>query len=415
VGSLAEKTFDRLPRAVRDEFGALFRTLVDVDEVGGPVRRRARLSAVQGKPHRRSLVDALVRARLLVVERGDDGESFVELAHEAVFRHWPRLTAWIDEEHEHLLTVSRMRRAALEWEEAGRDPAYHWPEERMAAARAAVERLDAELTDSARAFLRPETDRLLDELAKAGVSHVRRRDISIRLTGLGDVRPGVGVRPDGLPDVAWIRIPAGRGRGSAFWISKYPVTVVQLDAYRRGAFRSDIATRTGLEDLPDTWPACCNWDEATNFAHWLMWRATAEAGGNLLPDAPAGYVVRLPTEQEWTAAAGGYETAYPWGGDWHEECAHANPSGLLEPLAVGMYPRGDSPHGVSDLAGTVWEWCDGESTAGGLRILKGGSRLEDPRQCRVDVRREMRGDVSREDRGFRVCFGPEIKINGKGF
>ena len=70
---------------------------------------------------------------------------------------------------------------------------------------------------------------------------------------------------------------------------------------------------------------------------------------------------------------------------------------------------------MSDLVGTVWEWCGDElddtvrESMGEvhlLRILKGGSALEHPDKCGIQATRRMRGDVRRPDRGFRVCLGP---------
>jgi formylglycine-generating enzyme required for sulfatase activity len=72
-----------------------------------------------------------------------------------------------------------------------------------------------------------------------------------------------------------------------------------------------------------------------------------------------------------------------------------------------MYPRGDSRAGVSDMIGTVWEWCDDGS--GDLHLLKGGSVREQHDKCRIDANRVMRGDVTRDDRGFRPCIGQQRK------
>lgn len=230
----------------------------------------------------------------------------------------------------------------------------------------------------------------------------------MRICALGDRRPGVGVRADGLPDIAWMAVqPPGR-RSRPFWIAKYPVTISQLGAYR-GQF-GGAATRTGLEGRSASWPANCSGDEAVEFCWWLM--AVREYTSAIGPAAaPSSYVIRLPTEREWMAAAKGGQasSAYPWGSDWDERRAHSKSSGLPEPLAVGMFPLGDSPDGISDLAGTVWEWCanEGGTATANLRVLKGGSRLSDPLECRIDARREMRGDVSRDDRGFRICCGPD--------
>jgi hypothetical protein len=411
VGRLAERHIERLPGPVRDELGSVFRRLVELDEVGGPVRRKVSLSAVSAEPRHRALVDALVAARLLVVGAEPGGEPYLELAHEALFRGWPRLTEWLESAHGDLRTLAQMRRAAADWRSAGRDPLLLWPHERLTAVHAALERLDPELSDDERDFLRPEAVRLLDELARPGTDHRRRREISARLATIGDPRPGVGTSPDGLPDIAWR--PVRGEAGERFWIGRYPVTVAQIAAYRELSMVGS-PVRGAPEDHAGNTPAAVTWGEAVLFCDWLG--RAAERGNVRLPDGtPPGYEVRLPTEAEWMRAAG--DGRFPWGEEFDESRANTETSGLGMPLAVGMYPAGDGPSGASDLAGSVWEWCrddlgERERTAASaypLRILKGGSAHARPDRCTVHYRQTMRGDVWRPDRGFRVCLGPAYR------
>lgn len=54
-------------------------------------------------------------ARLLV-SGTERGEEMVEVAHEALIRHWPRLRGWLDEDRIDLRLLSGVRIAAAEWE-----------------------------------------------------------------------------------------------------------------------------------------------------------------------------------------------------------------------------------------------------------------------------------------------------------
>ena len=65
------------------------------------------------------LIDAFTDARLLVTDRGAAGEAVVEVAHEALFREWPRLRDWIGERADDLRLVRQAEAAAAEWRRAG--------------------------------------------------------------------------------------------------------------------------------------------------------------------------------------------------------------------------------------------------------------------------------------------------------
>lgn len=149
---------------------------------------------------------------------------------------------------------------------------------------------------------------LLDEPLR---SHELRARIELILNKFDDPRPGVGLRPDGLPDIAWVEIPGGEVKlvdsdhvftVAPFRIAKYPVTNVQFetfhkaeDGYRNQEWWKDIE-QSKEADEPSWQEANCpretvSWYEAIAFCRWL----SAKTQTNL----------RLLTEWEWQQAVTG--------------------------------------------------------------------------------------------------------------
>jgi formylglycine-generating enzyme required for sulfatase activity len=86
---------------------------------------------------------------------------------------------------------------------------------------------------------------------------------------------------------------------------------------------------------------------------------------------------RLPHEWEWQYAAQGLDKRlYPWGNTMEAKRMPLTDSSrnMRVPTDVNAYPNGESPFGVRDLVGNVWQWTD-EYTDEHTRaaIIRGGS------------------------------------------
>ena len=156
-----------------------------------------------------------------------------------------------------------------------------------------------------------------------------------------------------------------------------------------------------------------SWDDAVAFCAWAS--------------QVTGRKVTLPTEAQWEKAARGTATSsesttriYPWGNEAPNPTLLNYDLMVKDTTAVGRYsPVGDSPYGLADMAGNVWQWTSDwydetyyvssvardpqGATAGLYRVLRGGSWGS----FALLVRAAVRGGGAPTDRldiyGFRVA------------
>ncbi|MFM8296820.1 MAG: formylglycine-generating enzyme family protein, partial [Microcystaceae cyanobacterium] len=186
-----------------------------------------------------------------------------------------------------------------------------------------------------------------------------------------------------------------------FYLGKYPVTQEQYQAVMG-------ENPSHFKDNPKNPVEQVSWDDAKAFCQKLQ--------------ELTGKSFRLPTEAEWEyACRAGSQTRYYFGDDesqlgdyaWYNANSDSktHPVGQKKPNAWGLY----------DTHGNVWEWCEDpwhynyaekpqnikdngntiwSSDNESYRVLRGGSWLGNPRDCRSACRFLI---AYRFDRfGFRV-------------
>jgi len=375
VAERAEATYNGLDKEAQATAQRAFTEFTQVDERGVVTGRRTSLDRFAGNAATLRLIGAFIRNRLLVMEQGEGDQAVVEVAHEALLKSWPRLQAWVESTRDDRRLLAEMRLAAQQWAAKDRQRAYLWTNGRASEMIKMLDRLRPRLSATEQAFARPEAEHLLDELDEPRTAHDRRAQIGDRLAVLGDPRPGVGLRPDGMPDLDWCPV-TGRGRTGSFHVGRYPVTYAQYrafleapDGFRKVRWWEGLAASERQRAAPGTQsrkilnhPAeNVSWYDATAFCRWLTARLR--------------YGVRLPSEAEWRLAAtgGNFGFSYPWGRRWRSECANTASSHLSRTTAVGMYPCGRTPCGALDMSGNVCEWTADLGSEDGRGVLCGGA------------------------------------------
>lgn len=206
-----------------------------------------------------------------------------------------------------------------------------------------------------------------------------------------------------------------------YYIGRYEVTNGQYEQFvRQSSHRGEPFWRDYAGPGRERYPVVCvSWADAAAYCRW------------------AG--LRLPTEEEWEKAARGTDgRKLPWGNDWNvNRCSNwAITDGKLiavrldfksghGPLPVGMIPEGASPYGALDMAGNVWEWCDGwyRPYPGNsyrspffnkkYRVVRGGSWDHDGTDC-LRCANRLRLDPDRSNTtGFRVCRDADRSLAGR--
>lgn len=117
IATAAEAVFARLPERDQELLPKVFIQLVSVGEESEDTRRRAAMTTLGEEV--RPLIGGLATARLLVTSC-EQGIETVEVAHEALIRHWERSRGWVDNARSFLTWRKRLEPFVAEWQHRDR-------------------------------------------------------------------------------------------------------------------------------------------------------------------------------------------------------------------------------------------------------------------------------------------------------
>ena len=172
VARLAEAAYGRLTQDERKTARSVFLRLAGQGDRDTIVRRRVPLDEFDPDTDSgaRRLIGRLAEARLL-----STGDGYVEVAHEALFREWPRLVGWLDDDSAGRQLRLHLVASAREWDESGREAGDLYRGARLAAVLDWAAEHESELNTTERAFIDASRDAAHDEAIRQRATNRRLR------------------------------------------------------------------------------------------------------------------------------------------------------------------------------------------------------------------------------------------------
>ena len=216
-----------------------------------------------------------------------------------------------------------------------------------------------------------------------------------------------------------VPITGGPTDGKRVLFSVWKTRVCDYDAFAREAVR--LMPKVESEQGPTHPVVNVSWEDARAFCAWLTERE--RKAGKL----GANERYRLPTDHEWSCAVGigdredaekspaekdgKLADVFPWGATWPPPKDAGNYDSTLKvdshhySSPVGSFPA--NRHGLYDMGGNVWEWCEDEYRTGSqTRVLRGASWYDAARDDLLSSSRYCLRPLSRVSTyGFRCVVG----------
>jgi len=386
IASTAEDLYASCSDFERDRIQNIFLRLTRLDDSGDGRDTRRRVMIGELFPAKSDptgtiqLLNKLADARLIVKT-----DKEVEVAHEALIRHWSRLTHWLNDDRDNLRLREGVSEDAREWEKSNHD-------ESLLNHRGGRLELALAMSKNSRYQLNPIEQAYLDacveirERARIGKEEQQQRElegakkqvkierrirmvttgilvITLILVGVLSYNPihnavlrqqamGSALIPIPRSDVILGDIQNSDGKNQDFLApTTKTIGAFNIEVYEVTNKRYLLCVNAGKCSFPLESPSIySNLDnanlpvvsvtaiQASQFCEWLD--------------------RKLPTELEWERAARFTDgRPWPWGkqepNDQLANFYYGNEGSIN---SVGQYNNGKSQEGVFDLAGNVWEW-----------------------------------------------------------
>jgi DNA-binding SARP family transcriptional activator/energy-coupling factor transporter ATP-binding protein EcfA2 len=236
LARLGEVALASLDEPAREAARGILLRLADTGEGDALVRRRVPRRELGDDPATARALDELVNRRLLTAS-----EAGVEVTHEALLTHWPRLAGWLAEDEQGRALRRHLAPAAAEWDTTGRPDAELYRGARLASALDWIGDRFAELTKVERDFLTASRDyadrELAEETARADrQTRAQRRLVAALAAAVSLLLVAAGA--------TWLAINGARAAQSATRLAQF--TSVSAQADRFGATDPSLAAQLDL-------------------------------------------------------------------------------------------------------------------------------------------------------------------------